>query len=416
MHELKLLTKAWLGDEETRFSLPAGWEATVYDAPGAPVLPPVAIGQALAQPTGCRRLAETAAGKRSAAIVVDDLTRPTPAGEVIPFILAELHAAGVPDDGISFVIGVGTHRSVTAEEAAKKVGAEIAARYPVICHEAFSGNLIGLGNLDDGTPLYLSEVVVREDVRIFVTSVIPHSGAGFGGGAKLVLPGVTGYVTTHYNHRQLPKRPRGLLTHAAPDDLRDGAVKAARRLGVDMSVNVVCDTRRRIVGVFAGDIEEAHDAACRYAYGVYETPIPKEAAQATDILIIDSYPQDNDTQCFYKSLWPREYFPNAYHVMINPCTDRVWFHGLTLGMDYARFLRLEAQRPPAPPRPRLPIGQRGQLLTLSEGYPPEEYYKRYPDAVLYAAWPELMTDLARVCPQAKVAVIPCAPLQMIRLE
>jgi nickel-dependent lactate racemase len=415
MQELKLLTNAWLGDEETVFALPDGWDATVYEAKGAPAIDVDAIRKAVLHPLGCRRLSETAAGKRSAVIVVDDLTRPTPAAEVIPFVLAELRTAGVPDDGIRFVIGVGTHRTVTPDEAAKKVGADVAMRYPVICHEAFSGTLTGLGNLDDGTPLYVNEHVARADVRVLISTVMPHSGAGFGGGAKLVLPGVAGYATVHYNHRLLPKRTRGLLQHATPGDLRDGAIAAARRLGIDLCINVVTDTQRRIVGVFSGDIEQAHDAACHFAAGVCQTPIARSDASSADVLIINAYPQDNDTQCFYKSLWPRDLFPNAYHVVIDPCTDRVWYHGLTLGMDYARFLRIEAQRSPTPPQPRPAIMRHGQMITWSEGYPPHEYYKRYPTDVLYASWDELVSDLERVCPHARVAVIPCAPLQLANL-
>ena len=416
MQHLTLRTRAWLGDEDTDFPLPDKWNVSVYTEHGAPVISGAAIEQAVQSPIGCRRLAQTAAGKRSAAIIVDDLTRPAPAAEVIPSVLSELRAAGVPDDGICFVIGVGTHRTVTPEEAAKKVGPAIAARFRVICHEAFSGTLVGLGNLDDGTPLYISEDVACADVRVLISTTMPHSGAGFGGGAKLVLPGVAGYASVHYNHRLLPKRTRGLFAASSPGDLRDGAIKAARRLGIDLCVNVVTDTQRRIVGVFTGEVVEAHDAACRFAAGVYDTPIPRSDAQNADVLVINTYPQDNDTQCFYKSLWPRELFPSAYHVVVDPCTDGNWFHGLTLGMDYARYVRIEAQQSAAPAHDRPPIARRGQMITWSAGYPAHEYYKRYPGDVLYVSWTELMSDLEHVCPTANVAVIPCAPLQLASLQ
>src|SRR5690606_8799297 len=114
---------------------------------------------AFANPIGTKRIAELAQGKRSAAIVVDDVSRPTPAAEVIPYVLAELAEAGIPQREIHFVIGGGSHRPQTREEMEKKLGAEIVANYETKSHNFMAGDLRGFGNLPDGTPLYFDPVV-----------------------------------------------------------------------------------------------------------------------------------------------------------------------------------------------------------------------------------------------------------------
>src|SRR5436309_6110 len=122
-------SRAWFGDEELTLTFPAGWEVTTLGPKDAPKLSEAAIEAAFGAPIGTPRIAELARGKRSAAIVVDDLSRPTPAAEVIPFVLRELSQAGVPKSEIRFVVGGGSHRPLTAEEIAKKVGRDVAAEF-----------------------------------------------------------------------------------------------------------------------------------------------------------------------------------------------------------------------------------------------------------------------------------------------
>ena len=124
-----------------------------------PALSDAQIERAFAEPIGTPRISELAKGKKSAAIIVDDLSRPTPAATVIPMLLRELAAAGVPKSEIRFVVGGGSHRPLTDEDVAKKIGADVATEYEATSHNFMSGDLRALGNLERGMPIYINRVV-----------------------------------------------------------------------------------------------------------------------------------------------------------------------------------------------------------------------------------------------------------------
>ena len=138
-------SSAWYGDEELTLNFPSGWEVEVLGPKDAPALSDMQIERAFAEPIGTARIAELAKGKKSAAIVVDDLSRPTPAAAVVPVLLRELASVGVPKSEIRFVVGGGSHRPLTDEEVAKKIGAGIAAEYEATSHDFMGGDLRALG-------------------------------------------------------------------------------------------------------------------------------------------------------------------------------------------------------------------------------------------------------------------------------
>ena len=159
-------TRAWYGDEELTLNFPTDWELEVLGPKDAPALSDSQLERAFAEPIDTPRISELAKGKKSAAIIVDDLSRPTPAAQVIPFILRELAEAGIPKSEIRFVAGIGAHRPLTDEDIVKKVGADIAAAYEVTNHNFMSGDLRAFGNLENGTPVYLNGIVADADFKI----------------------------------------------------------------------------------------------------------------------------------------------------------------------------------------------------------------------------------------------------------
>lgn len=413
MTHVTLRTKAWMGDEEKPFAFPDGWQATLCPPRDREAMDDAAIQRALANPMGTDRLSHLARGKRSAAILVDDLSRPTPAARLAPSILAELQEAGVPEGGISFVVGGGAHRPLTRAEVVKKLGDSVIERYRVVDHDSYSGTLTGMGNLEDGTPVYVNPAVAEAEVRIALGSILPHPGAGMGGGAKLIVPGVVGIATIAYSHLLFPARPRGCMERQDEvEDIRSHAVQVARFVGLDMIVNVVLNSRREVAGLFVGDVVEAHQAGCRFAETVYGTPIPRPVVDGADIVVINAYPQDYDPVQVAKSQWPFSLFENAYKVLLNPASDGILYHGLTDRMSYVRYLALkERTREMAPPPPPI-IRSKEQMIMVSEGFAPHDFYRRYPEGALFASWESLVDALQRVCPSGQVAVLPCAPIQL----
>ena len=408
---------AWYGDKALRLNFPADWEIEVLGPKDAPTLSDAQIEQAFAEPIGTPRISELATGKKSAAIVVDDLSRPTPAARVVPFLLQELAKAGVPKSEIRFVVGPGSHRPLTDEEIATKIGAEAAAAYEATNHDFMSGDLRALGNLDNGMPIYLNRVVADSDFKICLGGIYPHSSVGFSGGAKLIVPGIAGFATMYYLHTFPPGRGYANIEGESDEpDRRGSAELAAAALGLDAIANVVLNSRREICGLFVGDFVQAHRKGARFALETYGTEVPETTRNGTDLVIINCYPLDSDAIQLDKALAALSYFENAYTMALYPASDGSCYHGLFDRLDYPRFLEQRAaQIPPEPPEPR--IGRRGQLHVWSEHFLADDFYKEYPASILFRDLAQLIELFAAKLPaNAKVVVLPVAGIQVPMLE
>ena len=410
-------SRAWYGDKELTLNFPTGWEVEVLGPKDAPVLSDTQIEKAFAEPIGTSRISELAKGKKSAAVVVDDLSRPTPAAEVIPFLLRELASAGVPKSEIRFVVGGGSHRPLTDEEVAKKIGVAVAGEYEATSHDFMSGDLRALGNLSNGMPIYLNRVIADADFKICLGGIYPHGSVGFGGGAKLVVPGIAGFATMFYFHTFSPGRGHAVIERKGSEpDHRDFAEEVAGVLGLDVIVNTVLNSRREICGLFVGDYVQAHRKGAHFALDTYGTEIPETSRKETDLVVLNCYPLDSDPIQTGKALWATRYFEKAYKMALNPASDGICYHGLFEEIDYARFLQQRAERTQSElPSPQL--GTQDQLHVWSEHFLVDDFYKKHPGALLFRDLDELIGLFAERLPsQAKVAVLPSAGIQVLAPE
>ena len=410
-------SSAWYGDEELTLNFPTGWEVEILGPKDALALSDIQIERAFAEPIGTSRISELAKGKKSAAIVVDDLSRPTPAATVIPVLLRELAAAGVPKSEIRFVVGGGSHRPLTDEEVAKKIGADVAAEYEATSHDFMGGDLRALGNLDNGMPIYLNRVVADADFKICLGGIYPHGSVGFGGGAKLVVPGVAGFATMFYFHTFSPSRGHAIVERKGSEpDHRDFSEAVARVLGLDVIVNTVLNRRREICGLFVGDFVQAHRKGAHFALDTYGTEIPEASRKETDLVVLNCYPLDSDPIQTGKALWATLYFEKAYQMALNPATDGICYHGLFEQIDYARFVQQKAERTQSElPTPQL--GTQDQLHVWSEHFLVDDFYKKHPGALLFRDLDQLIALFAERLPShAKVAVLPSAGIQVLAPE
>ena len=403
-------TRAWAGDETITLTFPEGWTVETYGPADLPRVTEDQIQTAFDNPTESQRISELAKGKKSAAIIVDDLNRPTPAADLIPYVLKELADAGIPKSEIRFVVGGGSHRPLEPEEIDKKVGAEVAREHEVTSHNFMSGDLRALGSLDSGLPIYIDKVVAEADFKLCIGGLYPHGAVGFGGGAKLILPGVSGFATMFYFHTFYKGRGHAVIERQGDEpDNRDASEAVAKVLGLDAVVNVTLNTRREITGVFVGDYIEAQRAGARFALETYSTEAPETEP---DLIIANCYPLDYDPIQTGKALWPIRLFKNAYKVGINPATDGICYHGLFDRVDYARFRKLkdeELQQELPDPKIEGPH----QTLMWSEHFPVAEFYKRNTDGVLFREWDTLLNQLIEKLPEnARVAVFPNASIQV----
>jgi nickel-dependent lactate racemase len=211
-------------------------------------------------------LRDIAQGVRRVAIIVSDSTRGVPTAKVMPMILEELTSAGVRKGDITVVIATGVHRNATEDEISEIVGKEHLSGLHVISHDPYDADkLVSLGKTSFGTPIEVSRAVFKADLRISVGKVEPHEFAGFSGGRKSVLPGIASERTIAINHS-----PEMLMSpEARPGQLEENPIhldmiEAAGMLKIHFTVNLVLNQAGETVGIFAGDLIEAHLAAVRF--------------------------------------------------------------------------------------------------------------------------------------------------------
>ena len=160
---------------------------------GGPDIGDAGIRQALQETIGAPPLREFARGRSSAAILVDDLSRPTPAFRLLPYVLEELAAAGIGADAVKIICALAAHRPMTRDDLVKKVGLDIVDTMQVLNHNAYE-NLEFLGYSSRGIPIWVNRDMTSCEVRIALGMITPRGGM-FGGGAKLLIPGACGQQT-----------------------------------------------------------------------------------------------------------------------------------------------------------------------------------------------------------------------------
>lgn len=406
---------AWYGDNELTLNFPTGWEVEMLNQQDAPALTEAQIEQAFTEPIGTPPIRELAKGKKSAAIIVDDLSRPTPSYKVIPYLLRELTTAGVPKSEIRFVVGVGAHRPITKEEIAKKVGTDIAAEYEVTNHNFLSRDLRALGKLDNGTPVYINRTVADSDFKICLGGIYPHSSVGFSGGAKLIVPGTAGFSTMYYFHTFPQGRGPAVIEGQSDEpDRRDTIEMAAGLLGLDAIVNVVLNSQREIAGLFVGDFIKAHRKGAHFALETYKTEITETTRTKSDLVVINCYPLDADAIQLDKALAAFSYFEDAYTIALYPATDGSCFHGLFDRLDYECYMQQKVNRLPTKPTPEPKLGRQSQLHVWSEHFDRDDFYKEYPSSLLFRDLDQLIQLMTEELPaSAKVAILPVAGIQVL---
>lgn len=295
----------WGKNDSLEFELPAGWKLLGRMSPAG--IPPVAsvgaeLENALRNPAGSPPLAEIARGKKKVVIVVDDISRPTPAHLFMGGILEHLAAAGVPLNEVTIVPGLGLHRAMTREDMEIKVGGENLEKVKWENPDCNSpGTLAYLGKTKRGTPVRVNKTVADAELVVLVGTIEPHPHAGFGGGFKNILPGVAGVDTISRNHAICahPKYFHMLGTDPETNPMRQDLEEAGRMLNGDkFIVNTVLNSRAEIVRIVAGDPVAAHREGAKTAQQVFGVKVPKQA----DVVITDSHPMDIDIRQSVKAV------------------------------------------------------------------------------------------------------------------
>jgi len=268
------------GKSTLRFSLCPGMRGTVVASRPAEPLQDVekAIVESLTHPIGSPPLQEMARPGDRVCIVFTDVTRASPDHLLVPALLRELETAGVRDEDITLLCGIGMHRPSTYDEKVAKLGEEIVARYRVIDNEPQNPKaLIDLGVTPGGVPVLAHRAAVGADLLVATGLVEPHQYAGYSGGRKTVAVGAAGEALIEHTHGPtFLDHPGTRLGRIEGNPFHEAITEAARRAGLRFILNVVLDDEKRVVCVKAGEPVETHRRLVAFARSIYEVPIPRQ--------------------------------------------------------------------------------------------------------------------------------------------
>lgn len=261
--------------------------------PAEPLADPTrTLEESLRAPIGAKPLTELARGKKTACVVVCDITRPVPNPLLLPPILRRIEAAGVPRTGITILVATGLHRPNEGTELAELVGAEVAANYRCENHHGKATEEHDyLGTTPNGVPAWIDNRYMRAELKITTGLIEPHLMAGYSGGRKVICPGIAGLETVKVWHGprflEHPKADSGIVEG---NPVHEENTRIALMAGCDFIVNVCIDGQRRVTGLWAGDMIQAWEEGVRFCREVVKAGVPAPA----DVVVTSSagYPLD----------------------------------------------------------------------------------------------------------------------------
>lgn len=238
-----------------------------------------AVAYALENPIGAPKLRTLVRPGQKITIIASDISRPVPSYEMLPEILKELFAAGCKAEDITVVFALGSHRKHTEAEMRHLAGDAVFEM--VRCVDSDPDDCVRMGITDAGTPVDITRVVAEADFRICTGNIEFHYFAGYSGGAKAIMPGVSTPAAIQANHRMMIQET-ACAGKLAGNPIREDIEQAGAICGIDYIVNVVLDEHKHIVYAVAGDVTAAHREGCAYLDKMYRKTIPQRA----DIVLV----------------------------------------------------------------------------------------------------------------------------------
>jgi len=293
MKKISVPSRLWYGNAERELTFPARWDVTNLTSPGLdkPGLTSEQIKEKVDHPIDGPTLTALAHAKKQAVIVFDDMTRPTPVTDVAPFVLDILHGAGMKRDQIRFLWALGSHGAYDMINARKKLGDEIVEKYAVYNHDPFQ-NTIRAGRTPTGVEVWFNREFMACDLKIGIGCITAHVHVGFGGGAKLIMPGVAGIETINPFHNQLFRDPgRTGLGNFENNIMRAECDAAGDMAGLNFKLDCLINRKGQITDLYTGTFRATHAAGAQEAKDHYGIPF----STGYDIVVCNSYAKASES-------------------------------------------------------------------------------------------------------------------------
>ena len=405
VQSFKIPWAAWRDPKFLELTFPDSWDVSACRMNGAdgPILSDKEIKQSIINPIGTLKISELALGKDTVVIVVDDMTRTTPVSRIIPHVLEELNKVNIDVDQITILLALGAHKPMNRYDCILKLGKDIVDTINIENHHPYE-NLTNLGESKIGTPIDVNSTYVNSDLKISIGGVIPHPLAGFGGGAKIVLPGVCGIRTLESNHSA---GMRGIGAGIGRmTNIRKDIEDIVDKVGLDFSVNAILTESGDIAALTSGHFKDAHRKAMEIALQNYSTKFTIN----NQICFFNLFPEDSELNQASKGfnflmtapnnivdrkgsivLMSSSYEGRGYHSLIAE-TGAKLYSNMGDSLMWKGFVK------------------RRQVYFFSPNISEPDIYHFFPKSVkLFHIWDNLIKELSKVHGEApKAALFPCS--------
>lgn len=404
----------WYSQKPMSLCFPDDWDINLCAMEHRDALTEQELEDRINAPVGTDLLEEMAQGKKSACIVIDDISRPTPGSFILPIIIKKLINSGIEAQEIRVLCALGAHRPMTRDDMEKKVGKYVLDNVQVINHNPFSKDLVSLGY---DNHIKINRIYYESELKILVGCIVPHTLAGFSGGAKNIIPGIGGIETLEYNHKNAyidastSKTFRNNTLN--PDNpVRKNMEAIVEKCGVDFIVNVILNDKLQVAEAFAGHYIKAHREACNCAKQYYRTRLVPGA----DIVLLNAYPKDTEYSqvgtAFSVLGHHKEacFSDNSSLILSTAASEGAGYHSL-FGPGMQLFTPHDDNLPP----PEIRHVETCIFSTGVRGFDIRPYYSKR-NVPLYNDWDSILQRLIKKYKKAKVAIYPLASIQIGYLD
>jgi nickel-dependent lactate racemase len=242
--------------------------------------------KALKSPVHSKALKDSLSTSDKIAIIVEDLTRASPKKLILDTLLDELDAVGIPNENICVIIALGTHRALTPEELISTFGRKLLDRYEFVNHDCHASDLVPVAKLKTGRAVKINRKVHDATFRIGIGSIFPHPMNGFGGGGKILFPGVADFDAIREHHLTYTFHEGTGLGKIEGNVFYEQVCAIARSAKLDYIINSILDQKDQVYDLVSGDPVQAHLAGIEKSRGIICQKFPKKS----DLTIITSFP------------------------------------------------------------------------------------------------------------------------------
>jgi nickel-dependent lactate racemase len=412
------------GTQTRRVTVPTG--ARVVRSKQVVPLPDAraAFDAALRAPIEAAPLADLVRPTDRVALVISDLTRPTPNHLLVPWLLEAL--AIVPREQFVILVGNGSHRAMTTEELVQMLGEEVVATVPIVNHDATDATMLAyVGATPTVVPVWVNRHYLEADVRIVTGFIEPHFFAGFSGGPKGVIPGLAGLETIRALHSvALLDHPRATWMELDDNPVHRGIRAAVALCPPEFQINVTLDPAHLITDIFAGNMVSAHRAGCA---AILRQAIPLEKKRF-DVVITSNagYPLDQNLYQSVKGMTAAAQLVRAGGaiVLVAECRDGFPAHGayqqlLTRASTASELLAMIHQ-PHFQSPDQWQVQKQALVQEYAEVYLHSSLSEQSVREALLVPAPHLQktidTLLAKQGPATRVAVLPEGPMTVMQVQ